>query len=106
MTANLHHINQMILQLPTVNGYVSAQAQAAEEAIRQERLFQAAQLHRDTVEIVSRLQDTTRVNPVHRDPDDRPQERYRPRFAKRRPREAKAPDPYLAPVESVVDRKI
>jgi hypothetical protein len=103
MTAPLHHINQMILQLPTVNGYVSAQAQAAEEAIRQERLLRAAELHRETVEVVAQLQDTTRVNPVHRDLDSRDKERYRPVFKKR---EKKSQDPYLRPVESVVDRKI
>jgi hypothetical protein len=103
MTAPLHHINQMILQLPTVNGYVSAQAQAAEEAIRQQRLERAAELHREAVEVVAQLQDATRVNPVHRDPDGQPRERYRPVFKKRAP---KAQDPYLAPVESVVDRKI
>jgi hypothetical protein len=106
MTAPLHHINQMIMQLPTVNGYVAAQAQAAEEAVRQERLARAAELHRDTVEVVSQLQDTTRVNPIHRDPDDRPQERYRPRFRKRGARPRRPADPYLAPVESVVDRTV
>ncbi|MDR2405286.1 MAG: hypothetical protein LBE27_02835 [Deltaproteobacteria bacterium] len=104
MTANLHHINQMILQLPTVNGYVSAHAQAAEEAIRQERLSTAAALHRDTVEVVSQLQDTTRVNPIHREPDGPERQIYRPRFKKRRKKHSA--DPYLAPVESVVDRKI
>ncbi|MDR2200435.1 MAG: hypothetical protein LBR53_13495 [Deltaproteobacteria bacterium] len=103
MTAPLHHINQMILQLPTVNGYVAAHAQAAEEAARQERLLRAEEIRRDTVEVVARLNDATRVNPVHGEPDYRPGERYKPVFKKRAP---KASDPYLAPVESVVDRRI
>ncbi|MDR2611906.1 MAG: hypothetical protein LBG06_03420 [Deltaproteobacteria bacterium] len=104
MTQPLHHINQMYLHLPALNGFTAAQAQQAEEAARQERLERARELHLDTVERITEPQGTVRVNPVHPDPGGRNRAGYRPEF-KRRGRQGSS-DPCLAPVEAVVDRRV
>jgi hypothetical protein len=67
------------------------------------RLEQARELHLDTVERVAEPEASVRVNPVHPDPGGRNRARYEPEFKKRSPRRE---DPYLAPVERVVDRRV
>jgi hypothetical protein len=86
-----------------MNGFTAAHAQAGEEAIRQQRLEQARELHSDRVERVAEAERTARVNPVHPDPGGRGRARYEPEFKKRGKRRE---DPYLAPPESIVDRRV
>ncbi|MDR1314292.1 MAG: hypothetical protein LBQ12_11525 [Deltaproteobacteria bacterium] len=104
MTQPLHPFNQAYLHLPAVNGFTAAQAQAGEEQTRLFRLEQARELHRDTVERVAETMGAVRVNPVHPDPGGRNRARYEPAF-KKRARKA-SEDPFLAPVEQVVDRRV
>ncbi|MDR1039050.1 MAG: hypothetical protein LBR80_02555 [Deltaproteobacteria bacterium] len=103
MIQPLHPFNQAYLHLPAVNGFTAAQAQAGEEATRLFRVEQARELHRDTVERVAEPLASVRVNPVHPDPGGRDRAKYEPKFKKRARR---SEDPYLAPVEQVVDRKV
>jgi hypothetical protein len=93
----------MILQLPTLGGHVAGQVQAAEEVQRLERIREAQEYHRDTVRIVAALKDTVAINPVRPDPEGRARLKYSPNF---RLREKKEPDPFLAPVNLVVDKII
>jgi hypothetical protein len=106
VTRPLHHINQFYMNLPALNGFTAAHAQAGEEALRQQRLERARELHRDKVERVTELSETIRVNPIHPDPGDRNRARYDPKFRKRKGKAEKAQDPYLAPAEQVIDRRV
>jgi hypothetical protein len=96
-------VNQSYLHLPALNGFTAAQSQAGEESVRQLRLEQARELHRDTVERVAEPLASVRVNPVHPDPGGRNRARYEPEFRKR---ERPSADPCLAPVDLVVDRRV
>ncbi|MDR2459906.1 MAG: hypothetical protein LBE38_03855 [Deltaproteobacteria bacterium] len=104
MTQPLHLMNQIILNLPPIGTHVAAQVQVGEEIARQERMVQAENYYRDTVEIVTQANETYRVNPVHPDPDDRNRASYRPHFTKRTPKEQR--DPFIAPFQQVIDRRI
>jgi hypothetical protein len=102
MTAPLHHINQMILHLPAMGGYMAAQAVVGEEMSRIARLEEAKTLYRDTVEIVTEAKETIAIEPI------RPElERKRGRKAKKW-RQAKAAEQerWEFDIEPVVDFKV
>jgi hypothetical protein len=103
MTLSLHHINQMILQLPALGSHVAGQAQAGEVAAQQERILQAQEFHRDTVEIVSGMRETDATEPLRAEPDERRRARYEPTFGKRA---KKVDDPYLYPSGQIIDRRV
>jgi hypothetical protein len=107
MTAPLHHINQMILHLPAINGQVAGQVAALDEAMRLERQIQAREIHRDTVVVVSALKDSVAVTPVHPDPEKPRKPGFFASFRSRKPKkgreEARIP---LGPIEPVVDLRV
>ncbi|MDR1578371.1 MAG: hypothetical protein LBT86_09155 [Deltaproteobacteria bacterium] len=53
MTAPLHHINQLYLHLPTINGQVAAQAAIGQDLQRIAQLAHDRDYRRDLVEVVS-----------------------------------------------------
>jgi hypothetical protein len=93
----------MILQLPALGGHVAAQAQASEVAALQDRIIQAQEFHRDTVEIVSGMQETDATEPLRAEPDERRRARYEPTFGKRA---KKGVDPYLTSAGQIIDRRV
>ncbi|MDR2386971.1 MAG: hypothetical protein LBE80_05215 [Deltaproteobacteria bacterium] len=96
MTAPLHHINQMILQLPTLNGFVAGQVGAEEELRRQARLEEAKNLHRQVVEVVPETMKSQALEALRPQPEPR-----RPRaFLKK---DSEKPDHLFEPVGPVVD---
>ncbi|MDR2368384.1 MAG: hypothetical protein LBF58_09815 [Deltaproteobacteria bacterium] len=96
MTAPLHHINQMILHLPAMGGFVAGQVGAEEELRRMARLEEAKALHRDVVEVVAETMKGEALEPLRARPERR---RREPRLS---PREEK-PDDVFEPVRPVVD---
>ncbi|MDR1050454.1 MAG: hypothetical protein LBP95_05110 [Deltaproteobacteria bacterium] len=106
MTAPLHHVNQLILHLPTMGGLMASQVSAEEELRRLARLEEARNLHREVVEVVSRTRDTVAVAAIRQEPEPKKEKRRggRPRAARR----SAGPDIFeeLGPVEPVVDRRV
>jgi hypothetical protein len=66
MTAPLHHINQMILHLPAINGQVAAHASIGQELREMAQKAQDQEYRRDLVELVSQANpgaEATAVKP-------------------------------------------
>ncbi|MDR1085663.1 MAG: hypothetical protein LBP22_12615 [Deltaproteobacteria bacterium] len=67
MTAPLHHLNQMYLHLPAINGQVAAQASASEEMTRISRQAQDQAYRRDLVEVVAETTPGQAPGSIRRD---------------------------------------
>jgi hypothetical protein len=86
----------MILQLPTVNGYVAGQVGAEEELRRMARLEEAKNLHRDVVEVVAEASKSEALEALRPQPERR---RPRPNLKK----DPEKPEDIFEPVRPVVD---
>jgi hypothetical protein len=102
MVAPLHHINQMILHLPAMGGYMAAQAMVGEEMTRIARLEEAEALYRDTVEVVAATKDTVAIEPIR--PELERKRRKRPK--KWRQSDEATDTGYDFAVEQVVDFRV
>ena len=71
----------------------------------QERAIRAQEFHRDTVEIVSGMQETDAAEPLRAEPDEKRRARYEPAFGKG-PGRARTKDPFLAYAGQVIDRRV
>ncbi|MDR0620443.1 MAG: hypothetical protein LBJ61_00965 [Deltaproteobacteria bacterium] len=98
MTAPLHHINQLILHLPTMGGFVAGQVGAEEELRRLARLEEAKNLHRNVVEVVAETMKGEALEAL-RTGSDRPRQRPLP------PARRQETDVF-EPVEPVLDFKV
>jgi hypothetical protein len=67
MTAPLHHLNQMYLHLPAINGQVALHAAVSEELQQLSRQAQDQAYRRDIVEVVSETEASQPTNSVHRE---------------------------------------
>jgi hypothetical protein len=94
----------MILNLPALGNHVAGQVQAGEVAAQQERVLKAQEYHRDTVEIVAKLNETNELESLRAEPDEQRRAKYVPNFKKRSAK--KQADPYLSPVEKIIDRRV
>ncbi|MDR2140501.1 MAG: hypothetical protein LBR11_01680 [Deltaproteobacteria bacterium] len=81
MTAPLHHINQLYLHLPAINGQVAAQDAIGQELQRMARQAQDQEYRRDLVEVVAEAKpgvESGAINPG-REPLTRASHRGQPR---------------------------
>jgi hypothetical protein len=68
-------MNQLILHLPAMGGFVAGQVSAGEEIQRQARLAEAQAIYRDTVELVAAAKETVAIEPIHPELERRPRTR-------------------------------
>jgi hypothetical protein len=90
MTAPLHHINQLYLHLPTINGQVAAQAAIGQELQRLAQQAQDKEYRRDLVEVVAETGSSAGTVAINRDGDPLTKSFFREK-PKTKPR-VKSPD--------------